>query len=98
MFNWLWYSVYQSFYLAFIFVRIMAKPTKMLFQQVIVPLIIWLVVISVSSGLVIVEGWKRVKSTLIDRWVARELEDKESTLDREPSRRKWLAVQANIWL
>ena len=95
MINWLWFSVFQGFYLAYLFVRFMYQVVV---PKLLGPLMIWYVYVSVSAFLASVNGWDHVKGTMVQRWINRELEDKELTLDKETDRRKAIAVKAEIWL
>ena len=95
MFGWLWFSVFQGFYLAYLFVRFMYQVAV---PKLLGPLLIWYVYVSISAFMVPRKGWDHVKETMVQRWINRELEDKELTLDKEDDRRKALATKADIWL
>jgi hypothetical protein len=95
MFGWLWFSVFEGFYLAFLFVRFMYR---VIVPRFLGPMIIWYGFVTVCAFLTIFKGWSHVKATMIQRWINRELEDKELTLDQEPNRRKALAPKADAWI
>ena len=81
------------------------RVIRWLATKVAPPIVYWItflvIVIYGTSRMsiaVILTGWKMVVKDTTDSRIKDELEEKTLTLDKEPRRRKWIAVEQNFWI